>query len=73
MLSKRRNEITKKYGVKKLIIFGSYTEGKQKETSDPDIIVEFEICPMRDKLIHEYFGINYKIIWENRDGRNTKT
>ena len=30
-----------KYKVKELSIFGSYVKGKQKESSDIDILVEF--------------------------------
>ena len=32
----------KKFGVKRLWLFGSYAKGKQREKSDIDIIVEFE-------------------------------
>ena len=35
------NEI-RKFGVKKLWVFGSYVRGEQKEKSDIDIMVEFE-------------------------------
>ena len=41
ILHKNRSEI-RKYGVKKLILFGSYARGEQKETSDIDFLVEFE-------------------------------
>jgi len=34
--------ILKKHGAKKIEIFGSYARGEQKETSDLDVIVEFE-------------------------------
>ena len=32
--------IAKKYGVKKLALFGSYARGEQKETSDIDFVIE---------------------------------
>ena len=40
-IKKNRDEI-KKFGVKRIGIFGSYAKGKQRETSDVDIVVEFE-------------------------------
>jgi uncharacterized protein len=41
-IQKRRNEIQKKFGVKKLYLFGSYARGEENEISDIDILVEFE-------------------------------
>ena len=35
-------ERIKKYGVKRIGLFGSFIRNKQKETSDVDILVEFE-------------------------------
>ncbi len=40
-LHENRNKI-RKFGVKKLILFGSYARDEQKETSDIDFLVEFE-------------------------------
>ncbi len=40
-LRKIKPVVEKKYGVKSLEIFGSYTRGKQKKGSDLDILVEF--------------------------------
>ncbi|MCD6238949.1 MAG: nucleotidyltransferase family protein [Thermotogae bacterium] len=37
-----KEEFKKRYGVKEIGIFGSYVRGEQKETSDVDILVEFE-------------------------------
>lgn len=34
--------ILKKYGVKRIGIFGSYLRNEQKPTSDVDILIEFE-------------------------------
>jgi len=34
-----------KYKIKEIKIFGSYAKGEQKETSDIDIIVDFEEIP----------------------------
>ncbi|MEX2720292.1 MAG: nucleotidyltransferase family protein [Candidatus Wukongarchaeota archaeon] len=41
IIKERMDEI-KKYGVKKIGLFGSYIRNKQTEKSDIDIIVEFE-------------------------------
>jgi predicted nucleotidyltransferase len=35
-------EHIKKYGVKRIGLFGSFIRNEQKETSDADILVEFE-------------------------------
>ena len=45
--------ILKKHGAKKIEIFGSYARGEQKETSDLDVIVEFE----KRKSLLEIVGI----------------
>lgn len=34
-------EILKKYGIKKILLFGSYAKGKVTSTSDIDLIFEF--------------------------------
>ena len=41
ILQSHKKELYKKFGVKRIGIFGSYSRGKQKETSDIDILVEF--------------------------------
>ncbi|AIY89240.1 nucleotidyltransferase family protein [Geoglobus acetivorans] len=41
MIIKHWNEI-KRFGVKRLWLFGSYAKGEQSEKSDIDILVEFE-------------------------------
>ncbi len=38
-------EISSKYKVKSLYLFGSYARGDQKEQSDIDILVDFENTP----------------------------
>jgi len=38
----KNSDILKKYGVKKLELFGSYVKGEQKNYSDIDFLVEFE-------------------------------
>jgi len=39
---KNNREILKKYGVKKIGLFGSFVRGEQKKGSDIDFLVEFE-------------------------------
>lgn len=41
-LKTRSHFLKKKFGVKSIRIFGSYARGEQKESSDLDILVEFE-------------------------------
>jgi predicted nucleotidyltransferase len=41
VLAKHKPEIQRKFKVKEIGIFGSYTRGKQKEKSDIDVLVEF--------------------------------
>jgi len=41
-LIQERSYIFSKYGIKKLAVFGSYARGKNKKTSDVDIIVELK-------------------------------
>ena len=41
-LSSNKQHITRKYGLKKLGIFGSYARNEQTPKSDLDLLVEFE-------------------------------
>jgi len=45
ILRMHKEELKSKYKIKSIKIFGSYARGEQKETSDIDIIVEFEKYP----------------------------
>ncbi len=44
-------ELREKFGVKQLWIFGSYSRGEQKKTSDLDLLVEFSEIPGLFKFI----------------------
>jgi len=44
-LKEHKEELKNKYKIKEIKIFGSYAKGEQKETSDIDIIVDFEEIP----------------------------
>ncbi len=41
ILASSKNELRKRYKVRELGIFGSYARGKQKKSSDIDILVKF--------------------------------
>lgn len=41
VFSKNLNTWSEKYGVKRIGLFGSYSREEQKDTSDIDVIVEF--------------------------------
>jgi len=42
ILTKHKAGLREKYKVKEIGIFGSFVKGRQKESSDIDILVEFE-------------------------------
>lgn len=42
VLKEHKEELRVKYGVKEIGIFGSYVRGENRESSDLDILVEFE-------------------------------
>ena len=51
ILRKNRDKLLKEYNIKSIKIFGSYVEGRQKKTSDIDLIVEFKKVPTFIELI----------------------
>jgi len=42
LLRKNEHEIKKRFGIRKIGIFGSFARGEEKEESDIDILVEFQ-------------------------------
>ena len=42
ILSRHRDELERKFGVKKIGIFGSYANGESKKSSDLDLLVELK-------------------------------
>ena len=38
-------ELTRRFGIRELGVFGSYARGEQKKDSDVDILVEFSTVP----------------------------
>lgn len=51
-----RYDLKKKYGVKRIGFFGSFVRSKQKETSDVDVLVEFE---KRAKTFDNYMDLKF--------------
>lgn len=46
--------------VLRLALFGSYVHGDATDESDIDVLVDYE----RNFLIHEYFGVSEKVLWD---------
>ncbi|AEH51413.1 nucleotidyltransferase family protein [Pseudothermotoga thermarum] len=51
ILKEHEHEISEKYSVKRIGVFGSFVKGKQSKKSDVDILVEYEQLPGLLKLI----------------------
>lgn len=44
-------ELTRRYHIKSLRLFGSYVRGEQKKTSDIDLLIDFEQTPTLFELM----------------------
>lgn len=51
ILSPQKKSLCDTYGISNLRIFGSYARGEQTESSDVDILVDYETAPSLLKLI----------------------
>jgi predicted nucleotidyltransferase len=51
ILSAHKEELKRRYKIKEIGIFGSFVRNEQRETSDVDILVEFEEVPDLLKFI----------------------
>ena len=71
VLSLQKQSIREIYRITEIGIFGSYTRGDETETSDVDILVDYETAPtlimlveLRDYL-SQLFGIKVDIVTKN--------
>ena len=71
VLSLQKQSICEIYQITEIGIFGSYTRGDETETSDIDILVDYQTAPtlimlveLRDYL-SQLFGIKVDIITKN--------
>ncbi|WP_419764472.1 MAG: nucleotidyltransferase family protein [Arcobacter sp.] len=71
-LSEHKDEFSKKFGITKLGLFGSYVRSEAKENSDIDILVELEngLVNIHDKksdfkeTLEKYFNLKVDIARE---------
>ena len=71
VLSVQKKSLCERYQITELGVFGSYARGEQTETSDVDILVDYEVAPtfvmlveLRDYL-SEVFGLKVDIVTKN--------
>ncbi len=59
------NPILKRAFVRSLEIIGEAVKNLPQDLKEKHVKIPWkEIAGMRNKLIHEYFGVNYKIVWK---------
>ncbi len=67
ILEKAKPELTRRYGLKRIAIFGSYARGEQSEGSDVDILVEVDpsiglgFVDLADR-IEELLGVRAEVV-----------
>lgn len=52
ILKEHKNELKEDYGISEIGLFGSYASGRQKESSDIDILVEFQKATDLISFVH---------------------
>jgi Predicted nucleotidyltransferases len=67
ILKEHEKEIKKRFSVRKIGIFGSHVRGEEKETSDVDVLVEFEDPTFRNFMglvffLEELFGRDVDLV-----------
>ena len=62
-LKNHKEELEKEYGVSEIGVFGSYVEGKQRETSDIDILVEFKMAVDLSSFVYLKNHLSDLSIW----------
>jgi len=70
ILSQYKPVVQLKYKVSKLGIFGSYVRGGQTETSDVDVLIDYEEAPSLLKLIEledlsQHLGTQVDLVTKN--------
>ena len=70
ILRKHKSDIQKRFKVKDIGVFGSYAKGKQKKSSDVDILVEFyepigwEFVDLKEHL-EQVIGLKVDLVTPN--------
>ena len=60
-----RNPTIKRAFVRSLEIIGEASKKIPKEVKDIQTEIEWrKVSGMRDRLIHDYFGVDYTIVWD---------
>ncbi len=67
ILKEHEKEIKRRFSVRKIGIFGSHVRGEEKETSDVDVLVEFEDPTVRNFMglvffLEELFGRDVDLV-----------
>jgi predicted nucleotidyltransferase len=70
-LKRMASELRQKYGVARLGIFGSYARNEQREDSDLDLLVAFEVTPglfkyiELENLLSDSLGVKVDLVMED--------
>ena len=67
ILKEHKNEIVRRFKVRKIGIFGSHARGEEKTTSDVDVLVEFDEPTLRNFMglvffLEDLFGCEVDLV-----------